>query len=124
MALTMVASALDIHCAIKGSVVISAPYPQIQYTIASHVGPLYLTISNQRASTSTVILNRESPMVLIITNSDIPTELTVLTAITNGSITLIGQLLFTEYVLPFEIISILLLVAVIGAVVIAKRRFN
>ena len=41
-----------------------------------------------------------------------------------GSITLIGQLLFTEYVLPFEIISILLLVAVIGAVVIAKRRFN
>merc|ERR1712096_149139 len=41
-----------------------------------------------------------------------------------GSIKLIGQLLFTEYVLPFEIISILLLVAVIGAVVIAKRRFN
>lgn len=41
-----------------------------------------------------------------------------------GSITLIGRLLFTEYVLPFEIISILLLVAVIGAVVIAKRRFN
>ena len=41
-----------------------------------------------------------------------------------GSITLIGRLLFTEYVLPFEIISILLLVAVIGAVVLAKRRFN
>ena len=41
-----------------------------------------------------------------------------------GSITLIGQLLFTEYVLPFEFISVLLLVAVIGAVVIAKRRFN
>jgi NADH-quinone oxidoreductase subunit J len=41
-----------------------------------------------------------------------------------GSITLIGQLLFTEYVLPFEIISVLLLVAVIGAVVIAKRKFN
>jgi len=39
-----------------------------------------------------------------------------------GSITLIGQLLFTEFVLPFEIISILLLVAVIGAVIIAKRR--
>ena len=39
-----------------------------------------------------------------------------------GSITLIGQLLFTEFVLPFEVISILLLVAVIGAVIIAKRR--
>ncbi len=41
-----------------------------------------------------------------------------------GSITLIGRLLFTDYILPFEIIAILLLVAVIGAVVIAKRRFH
>ena len=41
-----------------------------------------------------------------------------------GSITLIGQLLFTEFVLPFEVISILLLVAVIGAVIIAKRRVS
>ena len=41
-----------------------------------------------------------------------------------GSITLIGQLLFTDYILHFEIISILLLIAVIGAVVIAKRKFN
>lgn len=39
------------------------------------------------------------------------------------SIKLIGQLLFTEYLLPFEAISLLLLVAVIGAVVIAKRRY-
>ena len=41
-----------------------------------------------------------------------------------GSIALIGRLLFTDYILPFEIIAILLLVAVIGAVVIAKRRFH
>jgi len=41
-----------------------------------------------------------------------------------GSIPLIGRLLFSEYILPFEIISILLLVAVIGAVVIGKRRVN
>ena len=39
------------------------------------------------------------------------------------SIKLIGQLLFTKYLLPFEAISLLLLVAVIGAVVIAKRRY-
>ena len=39
------------------------------------------------------------------------------------SIKLIGQLLFTEYLLPFEAISLLLLVAEIGAVVIAKRRY-
>ena len=41
-----------------------------------------------------------------------------------GSIALIGRLLFTDYILPFEIIAILLLVAVIGAVVIAKRKFH
>ena len=41
-----------------------------------------------------------------------------------GSIGLIGELLYGEYVLPFEAVSILLLVAVIGAVVIAKRRLN
>jgi NADH-quinone oxidoreductase subunit J len=41
-----------------------------------------------------------------------------------GSISFIGWLLFTDYILSFEIIAILLLVAVIGAVVIAKRRFH
>ena len=41
-----------------------------------------------------------------------------------GSIALIGRLLFTDYILSFELIAVLLLVAVIGAVVIAKRRFE
>lgn len=34
----------------------------------------------------------------------------------------IGKLLFQNYVLPFEVTSILILVAVIGAVVLAKRQ--
>jgi len=34
----------------------------------------------------------------------------------------VGDVLFTHYMLPFEIASILLLVAMIGAVVMAKRR--
>lgn len=33
----------------------------------------------------------------------------------------IGMLLFTDYLLPFEIASVLLLVAIIGAVILAKR---
>jgi NADH-quinone oxidoreductase subunit J len=33
----------------------------------------------------------------------------------------LGQLLLTKYVLPFEIVSVLLLAALIGAVVIAKK---
>ena len=35
---------------------------------------------------------------------------------------LVGALLYTDYLLPFEITSVLLLIAMIGAVVIAKRR--
>jgi len=34
----------------------------------------------------------------------------------------VGQVLFTRYMVPFEIASVLLLVAMIGAVVMAKKR--
>lgn len=37
---------------------------------------------------------------------------------------MVGQELFTKYLLPFEVVSIMLLVAMVGAVVIAKRRFE
>jgi NADH-quinone oxidoreductase subunit J len=33
-----------------------------------------------------------------------------------------GKILFERFVYPFELISILLLVAIVGAVMIAKRR--
>jgi NADH-quinone oxidoreductase subunit J len=39
-----------------------------------------------------------------------------------GAVEIIGGLLFTDYVLPFEVIAVLLMVAVIGAVILAKRR--
>jgi NADH-quinone oxidoreductase subunit J len=39
-----------------------------------------------------------------------------------GSPEMLGQSLFTEFVLPFEIASVLLLVAIVGAVVLAKRE--
>ncbi len=39
-----------------------------------------------------------------------------------GNTELIGHVLFRDYMLPFEIASILLLVAMIGAVVMAKRK--
>ena len=41
---------------------------------------------------------------------------------TQGYTELIGTALFTDFLLPFEIASILLLVAIIGAVVLAKRE--
>ena len=39
-----------------------------------------------------------------------------------GSVKSVGKLLFTDYWFPFEFISILLLVAIIGGVVLAKRE--
>ena len=41
-----------------------------------------------------------------------------------GSIGVIGELLYGEYVLHLEVISLLLLVAVMGAVLIAKRKLK
>ena len=41
-----------------------------------------------------------------------------------GSPESIGRVLYTVWLFPFEITSILLLVAVIGAVVLAKRKFG
>jgi NADH-quinone oxidoreductase subunit J len=38
-----------------------------------------------------------------------------------GSPSSIGQLLFNQYLLPFEVTSILLLVAMIGAIVLTRQ---
>ena len=39
-----------------------------------------------------------------------------------GNTQVIAELLFTDYLLPFEITSVLLLVAIIGAIMLAKRE--
>lgn len=36
----------------------------------------------------------------------------------------IGQMLFTEYLLPFEVISVLILIAILGAVVLAQKEID
>ena len=41
-----------------------------------------------------------------------------------GTIEQIGRVLFTNYVLPFEAAGYLLLAATIGALVIAKKKFE
>lgn len=38
-----------------------------------------------------------------------------------GTVRRIGELLFRDYLLPFEVTSVLILVAIVGAVVLAKR---
>jgi len=44
------------------------------------------------------------------------------TAVTAGNTERLADALFSEYLLPFEIASILLLVAIVGSVVMAKKR--
>jgi NADH-quinone oxidoreductase subunit J len=39
-----------------------------------------------------------------------------------GTVKLVGEFLFTQYLLPFEATSVLLLVAIVGAVVVAKEK--
>lgn len=41
---------------------------------------------------------------------------------TEGTIEAVGRLLFTRYLLPFELTSILLLVGILGAVVLARKE--
>jgi NADH-quinone oxidoreductase subunit J len=41
-----------------------------------------------------------------------------------GTVEEVGKALFTEFVLPFEVASILLLVAMVGAVVLAKSKVD
>jgi len=36
----------------------------------------------------------------------------------------LGKILFTEYLYPFEVVSVVLLVAIIGAIVLAKKRLR
>ncbi|MBX2859714.1 MAG: NADH-quinone oxidoreductase subunit J [Vampirovibrio sp.] len=42
----------------------------------------------------------------------------------DGSTGLLGALIFQKYLLPFEIASVLLLVAMVGAIIIAKKSFT
>ena len=39
-----------------------------------------------------------------------------------GNVQAIGKLLFTDYLLPFELAAVLLLIGIIGAVVLAKKK--
>lgn len=45
-------------------------------------------------------------------------------SINAGTVESIGKVLFSVYLIPFEFISILLIVAIIGAIVLAKRKFE
>jgi NADH-quinone oxidoreductase subunit J len=49
-------------------------------------------------------------------------ELSPAQQISFGSMKAVGEVVYTSYLLPFEAVSLLLLVAIVGAVVVAKAR--
>jgi NADH-quinone oxidoreductase subunit J len=53
----------------------------------------------------------------------VPTAVSVEMAAINGSAANLAEVLFTQYALLVEVVGLLLLVATIGAVMLAKRRF-
>lgn len=58
-----------------------------------------------------------------VANSDLPlTRIERATEI--GTVEYVGRALFTDFLFPFEITSILLLAAIIGAVVLAKKKLD
>jgi NADH-quinone oxidoreductase subunit J len=61
-------------------------------------------------------------LVPLVATNDLPTDPMAATELF-GSPEMLAKSLFNDYVLPFEIASVLLLVAIIGAVVLAKRDY-
>lgn len=59
----------------------------------------------------------------ILIESQVPkTEVVKFGGFTGGSAAIVGRALFTRYLLPFEITSILILIAILGAVVLARKE--
>ena len=41
-----------------------------------------------------------------------------------GTVEYVGKVLFTKFLFPFEVTSLLLLAAIVGAVILAKKRIS
>tara|TARA_B100001146_G_scaffold92030_1_gene81475 strand:+ start:109 stop:609 length:501 start_codon:yes stop_codon:yes gene_type:complete len=94
---------------------------------------MLINVGKEIAATSIIVKAKVLPFVLVVLFS-LNIILLILwrneglhqsnTISSIGSITAIGQALFTKYLLPFEIASLLLLVALIGTVYLAKKRVS
>lgn len=54
----------------------------------------------------------------------LPTRPVVFGSWVGGTAQAVGALIFTKYLLPFEIISVLILIALLGAVVLARKEID
>ena len=61
-------------------------------------------------------------LVAIYRNTQIPTPNVQTYSSQNGMVENLGKVLYSEYLLPFELVSILFFVAMVGAVMLGKRE--
>ena len=94
---------------------------------------MLINVGKEIAATSIIVKAKVLPFVLVVLFSlniillilwrnEVLHQSNTISSV--GSITAIGQALFTKYLLPFEIASLLLLVALIGTVYLAKKRVS
>jgi len=69
-----------------------------------------------------LVLGAQLTVAIAVGRSGLPLGEPAPATMLEPSTQLVGRVLFSEYMLPFEIASILLLVAMIGAVVMAKKK--
>lgn len=53
-----------------------------------------------------------------------PTAVVTFGGFTEGTARDVGRILFTRYLLPFEVTSVLILIAIIGAIVLARKEID
>lgn len=75
----------------------------------------------RRAATGVVCLGLFALLSTMVLTT--PWSISPLTPLPEGAIVTIGKHFFTDYLLPFELASVLLLMALIGAVILARREF-
>jgi len=61
-------------------------------------------------------------LIVVVLTSGLGAEPVVLTL--EGSTAVLGERLFSDYIIPFEILSVLLLVGMVGVVLLSKKNLN
>jgi NADH-quinone oxidoreductase subunit J len=86
--------------------------------------PLSDTINRRESLAVFLVVALGGTLIYAFTRSFHPTIPLSKAAVENGTIQGMGNALFTTYVFPFEMISLVLLAAAVGAVVLTKRHLE
>ncbi len=75
----------------------------------------------RKAATSVVCVGLFALLSAMVMST--PWAISTVPAVGDGAIVTIGKHFFTDFLLPFELASVLLLIALVGAVILARREF-